>query len=109
MCLVRVAHTVEEAVDEVCNFYRTYHSMRFVGDQLVFRLHRPVSDDELAALSEEFAPMIVQGGISAIDATKAEVRDGDHVDLPRIVFEFDKHQWSMLRRLIDRLNENTPT
>jgi hypothetical protein len=109
MCLVRVAHTVEEAVDEVCNFYRTYHSMRFVGDQLVFRLHRPVGDDELAALSEEFAPMIVQGGISAIDATKAEVRDGDHVDLPRIVFEFDKHQWSMLRRLIDRLNENTPT
>ena len=34
---------------------------------------------------------------------------GDHIDLPRIVFEFDKHQWSMLRRLIDRLNENTPT
>ena len=109
MCLVRVAHTVEEAVEEVCNFYRTYHSMRFVGDQLVFRLHRPVSDDELAALSEEFAPMIVQGEISAIDATKAEIRDGDHVDLPRIVFEFDKHQWSMLRRLIDRLNENTLT
>ncbi|MAL67407.1 MAG: TIGR00730 family Rossman fold protein [Actinomycetota bacterium] len=109
MCLVRVAHTVEEAVNEVCNFYRTYHSMRFVGDQLVFRLNRPVGDDELAAISEEFAPMIVHGGISAIAATKAEVRDGDHIDLPRIVFEFDKHQWSMLRRLIDRLNENTPT
>ena len=68
-----------------------------------------VGDDELAALSEEFAPMIVQGGISAIDATKAEVRDGDHIDLPRIVFEFDKYHWSMLRRLIDRLNENAPT
>jgi len=108
MCLVRVAHTVEEAVDEVCNFYRTYHSMRFVGDQLVFRLNRHVGDEELAALSEEFAPMIVQGGISAIGATKPEVRDGDHIDLPRIMFEFDKHQWSMLRLLIDRLNANTP-
>ena len=47
-------------------------------------------------------------GITAIDATKSEVHDGDHVDLPRIMFEFDKHQWSMLRRLIDRLNANTP-
>ena len=108
MCLVRVAHTVDEALDEVCNFYRSYHSMRFVGDQLVFRLHRPVGDDELAALSEEFAPMIVEGGITAIEATRPEVRDDDHVDLPRIAFHFDKHKWSMLRLLIDRLNANTP-
>ena len=108
MCLVTVAHTVEEAVAEVCGFYRSYHSMRFVGDQLVFRLNREVGDDELAALTEEFAPMIVAGGIERIEATKAEVRDDDHVDLPRIAFEFDKHKWSMLRMLIDRLNENTP-
>ena len=50
--------------------------------------------------------MIVHGGIS--DRDEGGGRDGDHIDL-RIVFEFDKHQWSMLRRLIDRLNENTPT
>lgn len=109
MCLVKVAHTVEEAVDEVCGFYRSYHSMRFVGDQLVFRLSREVGDEELAALSEEFAPMIVAGGIERVAATKAEVRDDDHVDLPRIAFEFDKHKWSMLRMLIDRLNDATPS
>ncbi|MDG1367408.1 MAG: TIGR00730 family Rossman fold protein [Acidimicrobiales bacterium] len=105
MRLVKVAHTVEEAVEEVCAFYRSYHSMRFVGDQLVFRLTRRVDDDELASLNEEFAPMIVAGGIDRIEATRAEVRDDDHIDLARIRFEFDKHKWSMLRMLIDRLNE----
>ena len=29
---------VEEAVDEILHFYREYHSMRYVGDQLVLRL-----------------------------------------------------------------------
>jgi hypothetical protein len=104
---VKVAHSVDEAVDEVCRFYRTYHSMRFVGDQLIFRLRRQVGDDELAALSEEFAPMML-GPIERIEATRQEVRDRDHVDLPRISFEFDKHKWAMLRLLIDRLNDATP-
>ncbi|MEM9202570.1 MAG: TIGR00730 family Rossman fold protein [Actinomycetota bacterium] len=108
MCLVTVAHSVDEAVDEVCRFYRTYHSMRFVGDELIFRLRREIGDDELAALSEEFSPMIVHGGIERVETTRQERRDNDHVDLPRIGFEFDKHKWSMLRMLIDRLNDATP-
>ena len=108
MCLVKVAHTVDEAVEEVCRFYRTFHSMRFVGEQLIFRLTREIGDQELAALSYEFAPMIVDGGIERSEATRPEIRDGDHVDLPRITFEFDKHKWSMLRMLIDRLNDETP-
>ena len=74
----------------------------------IFRLNRPVGDDELAALGEEFAPMIVHGGISAI-ARRRRRSETATTSTPRIVFEFDKHQWSMLRRLIDRLNENTPT
>ena len=82
--------------------------MRFVGDQLVFRLNRPVGD--VSSLhSVRIRPDDRPRRDQRIAATKAEVRDGDHIDLPRIVFEFDKHQWSMLRRLIDRLNENTPT
>jgi hypothetical protein len=52
--------------------------------------------------------MIVAGGIERSEATRPEIRDGDHVDLPRITFEFDKHKWSMLRMLIDRLNDETP-
>ena len=107
MRLVKVATTVGEAVEEICGFYRTYHSMRFVGDRLVMRLNRSVGDEELAMLTEEFRSMILRGGIERCPATEAEIRDDDHVALPRIVFAFDKHQWAMLRRLIDRLNESS--
>ena len=107
MGLVKVAHTVEEAVDEVCRFYRTYHSMRFVGDQLILRLRRVVEAEELVALCEEFAPMM-HGPIRTVEATRQEVRDRDQVDLPRIAFEFDRHKWAMLRLLIDRLNDAIP-
>ena len=31
--------------------------------------------------------------------------DGDHVDLARLSFRFDRHGWSRLRMLIDCLNE----
>ena len=52
--------------------------------------------------------MLEDGGIERIDTTRQEIRDDDHVDLARIGFRFDRHKWSMLRMLIDRLNDNTP-
>jgi len=109
MCLVHVSQTVEDAVEEVCRFYRAFHSMRFVGDRLVFRLRRRVGDAELAALDDEFGYFLSSGGFERIEATSSEVRDDDHVDLDRIAFHFDRHKWSGLRLLIDRLNDATRT
>ena len=107
MQLVRVTSSIDDAVDEVCRFYRSYHSMRFVGDRLIFRLNRPVGDDELASLDEEFGFRIEAGGFERTEATPAEIRDDDHVELDRIAFRFDRHKWSGLRLLIDRLNAET--
>jgi len=107
MQLVRVTSSIDDAVDEVCRFYRSYHSMRFVGDRLIFRLNRPVGDDELASLDDEFGFMIEAGGFERTEATPAEIRDDDHVELDRIAFRFDRHKWSGLRLLIDRLNAET--
>ncbi len=106
LCLVRIARTVDEAVEEVCRFYRAYHSMRFVGSRLIFRLHREVGDEELAALNADFGDMIERGEIERTEPTEAERRDGDHLDLHRIAFRFDRHKWARLRRLIDRLNDH---
>lgn len=108
LALVHRSTTVEDAIDEITGFYQTYHSMRFVGERLVFRLHRRVGDDELAELGSEFAPMLTHGGFERIPATTAERRDDDHVALERIAFRFDRHKWSGLRRLIDRLNGGAP-
>jgi uncharacterized protein (TIGR00730 family) len=104
LCLVKITDSVVEAVTEVTRFYRTYHSLRFVGSRLVLRLERPIGDEEVAALNEEFADIVERGVIERIDATDAEVRDRDELGRHRLAFRFDRHHWARLRLLIDRLN-----
>ena len=102
--LFRTTDSVDAAIAEVEGFYRNYHSIRHVGDRTVVRLQAAPTDEELRALSEEFADIVVDGAIKRTDPFPPEVAGSDHVDLPRIVFRFDKHGWGRLRMLIDRLN-----
>lgn len=108
LCLVKLTDSVDEAVAEICSFYDTYHSMRFVGPRLVLRLKRRVGDSELADLNRDFADIVESGDIERIAATDAETRDDDQVDLDRIAFRFDRHALARLRRLIDALNHRPP-
>jgi len=99
-----VTDSVQDAVDEVLGFYVNYHSQRFVKGRLVLRMVEAPSTDALAALNRDFADIVVRGEIEVVPATPEEVADDDHVDLARIAFRFDRHGWSRLRTLIDRLN-----
>ena len=108
LSLVLVTDSIDDAVEEVCHFYRTYHSIRHVGSRLVLRLHREIGDAELADLNARFGHILAKGEINRIDATEAEIRDDDHVDLHRIAFRFDRRSWAGVRQLIDALNDATP-
>lgn len=103
-----ITSSIEEAADEMTRFYRTYHSSRYVGQRLVLRLKREVSDAELDALNSEFTDIIEDGQIERIEATESEIRDEDHVELHRIAFRFDRHGHARLRMMIDALNDATP-
>ena len=105
MDLFIITSSVEEAADEMVRFYSTYHSSRAVGQRLVLRLKREVSNDELATLTSEFGDIIEAGEIERIDATDSEVADKDHLDLHRIAFRFNRHGYARLRLLIDALND----
>jgi len=102
--LYKITDSIDEALAEIDDFYRNYHSIRFVGDRLVVRLRATPTDEELAALNEEFADIVAEGAIERTEALAAEVRGDDHVDLPRLVLRFDKRSWGRFRMLIDRLN-----
>lgn len=106
MSFVKVCEEVDDAVDEVCHFYRRYHSMRFVGRRLVLRLLEAPDDDELAELNAEFADMVAGAPIALVEPSAGEREDGDVPDLPRIGFGFDRRSYARLRHLIDRLNDN---
>jgi len=106
LSLIRMTDDVDEAVEEICHFYRRYHSMRFVGRRLVLRLNSALSDADLARLSTDYAD-IMRGEIAAVEASPGEIEDHDVPDLPRIAFEFDRHGYGRLRQMINEINDAT--
>jgi uncharacterized protein (TIGR00730 family) len=102
LALFRVTDDVETAVREVVDFYRSYHSSRFVGDLLVLRLRREPAGAELEALNRDFADLLLGGRIEPSGALPEE--DGEDAALPRLVLRFDRRRVGRLRRMIDRLN-----
>jgi len=95
---------IHKAVTEIENFYRVYHSQRYVKDRLVLRLSAMPGSSQLAALSEEFAD-ILDGPIVPEAPSSGEIRDDDYIDLPRVALNFDRIHAGRLRVLVDRLNE----
>lgn len=102
--LVCITDDVDVAVAEVTRFYANYHSMRFVGRDLVLRVQRAPEPDALARLNEEFRDIVASGEIRVSGPTPREERDGDELHLDRVVLRFDRYHWSRLRRLIDAVN-----
>lgn len=104
--LYKVTTSLDEAIAEIRDFYRVYHSQRYVNGDLVIRLQRDISDDLVERLADEFADIIEGGTITKIPATESEVATDDVVDLPRIRFSFNRHGFGRLRALIDELNRS---
>ncbi|HYT87654.1 MAG TPA: LOG family protein [Gemmataceae bacterium] len=104
MALFKLTDSIDEAVAEIRNFYRVYHSMRYVKDELVLRLQKPLSDELLARVRVDFADILVAGTFEQSQALAAEVGDTHVADLPRLRFRFDRRSLGRLRLLIDTIN-----
>jgi hypothetical protein len=104
--LVTITDDVSVALDVLTGFYRNYHSLRFVEGDLVLRMQRLPPADAIAALNRDFSDVVVRGAIEPVEASKAEKSDNDVPELPRLGFRFDRHGYSRLHELIDRLNEH---
>lgn len=102
--LYRITDSADEAVKIVTRFYRNFVSTRFVKDLFVIRLKHAPTDSALEALNEDFGDIIVGPAIKRIEPTPEEREDGDHLDLQRIAFGFNRRDYGRLRQLIDVLN-----
>jgi hypothetical protein len=100
--LFYIAKDPADAAAHIDRFYSVYHSSRYVRDDLVIRLKRPLGDAALARLNDEFGVLVKTGDIHACSAQPGEA---DHRDLPRIKFHHTRHKFGLVRRLIDRVNE----
>ena len=102
---VLVTDSVDAAVTEITGFYRNYDSLRWVGGRLVIRLHTAPTDDELDDLNARFGDLLAEGRIERTAPLRAEVRDDDRLELPRVVLRLDQFKVGALHRLIRALND----
>ncbi len=110
LSLFKLCTSPQEAVDHILRFYRTYHSARYVKDDLVIRVKRQLAQKDIDALSERFAALIKQPDAGGTTGGKIIQRSAydvetDHRDLPRLVFTHTRYHYGRIRQLIDAINE----
>lgn len=103
LAFIKVTDSVEAAVCEITQFYRVYHSMRYIRKDLVLRLNRPLTQATLDRLNLEFAGL-AKGPFVQTDAHPVEANESHIRHLPRLRFCFNRRNFGRLRQLIDAIN-----
>ncbi|MFA5515411.1 MAG: TIGR00730 family Rossman fold protein [Desulfuromonadales bacterium] len=103
--LFTITRDPREAVRIIDEFYRVYHSLRFVRRTLVIRLNRPISAEQIETLESEFSGIIEPGSRLRLTGPLPEETDQpDLLELPRLSFEFNHFSYGLLKAFIRRLN-----
>ena len=96
----------EEAIRVIEEFYRNFHSMRFVDGRLIIRLNKELSDADIEVLGSEFPEVLHPGTRIERSAPLAEEADEpDLLHLPRLALHFDHQHYGLLIAFIGRINK----
>ena len=106
--LFRVVKSADEAVKYINNFYRVYHSIRYVAGLTVIRLNREISRKTLERVNREFKDILISGEIRLSPPTNKEVQEGEFLSLPRLVMNFNMHDYGRLCEMIHVINSDKP-
>ena len=107
LALYKITDRYKDAVDEIMQFYRVYHSMRYVKDQLVLRLRETLHASLLKDINHHFADILSKGDFTLQGALKDEKDEPKLADLIRLVFHFNRRSLGRLRQLIDVVNQGS--
>lgn len=104
--LMYATHDPVDAVKYVTDFYKMYHSMRYIHDLLVLRIEKPLDDKQLDLLNQEFKHLLKKGKITQSLKPFDEERNVPYTfHLTRLAFYFKKDSFANLNKLIHRINE----
>lgn len=102
--LFRITHDPDEAVQEIVNFYRVFHSYRWVREQMVIRIQKPLTAAAIEDLNIRFEHILAAGKILQTTALPEEADDGHLAAFPRVVLTPHKRDFGMIRLFIDAIN-----
>jgi uncharacterized protein (TIGR00730 family) len=106
--LFHISKTVDEAIRYIDDFYKVYHSIRYVSGLTVIRLKKEISARMIEVLNRDFKDILTGGKIKFSPPTDKEVQEGEHLDLTRIAMNFNMRDYGRLFEMIHVINKDLP-
>ncbi len=94
----------KKACEVVQNFYKVYHSIRYVSDQTVIRINRDITDSCLKSINHRFSSFLLKGKIEKTGPLPTEADEPEISQLPRLKMFYNRRSYGKLKLLIDELN-----
>lgn len=105
MHLVRLAHSAEEAAEEIDQFYRNYHSSRWLKERYIIRLNHALNEAAMQQLNSEFGDLCKHGDFQQHPRCESEQDEPELCHMTRLVFAFSGRNHGRLRQLLDLVNQ----
>jgi uncharacterized protein (TIGR00730 family) len=107
LALYKLTDKVDEAVGEILEFFKVYHSMRYVKNKLVLRLKEAPSAALLDDINAHFGDIVSGGQFTAGGPLPEEKDEPELAPYARLVFRFNRRSLGRLRQLIDAVNRGS--
>jgi hypothetical protein len=106
LSLFQIARTCDQAIRYIEDFYRVYHSIRYVFGLAVLRLNREISEKTLKLINQEFQDILTSGQIKVSPPTPKEIQEKEFLNLPRLVMNFNLRDYGRLCEMIHLINKD---
>ena len=102
--LFHLSHSANDAAGYISQFYSRYHSIRYIDNLAVIRMKKALPETALSAIPTDF-PNLCTDGICEQFAPGKYFKDDHFPDKYRLVFSFNKKDYSDLIELIHFINQ----
>ncbi len=106
LSIFRMVKNVDQGIKYIEDFYRVYHSIRYVLGLTVLRLNREISDKTLKFINREFKDILIRGEIKVSPPTEKEILEKEFLNLPRLVMNFNLRDYGRLFEMIKVINND---
>jgi len=105
MALFEWLDSTDAVVERIKQFYSRYHSLRYVNDSLVIRLHEKISQEKIDDLRNRFSDILgTKKELRLSGPLPEEADETETKDMPRLVLSFNRRDFGRLKTLIDAIN-----
>lgn len=102
--LFKVTHDIDAAIAEILQFYKNFHSYRWVQKRMVIRVNKRLTDAALAKLNRDFDALLAADRITQSAALPEEADDTHLAHFHRIVLIPHRRDFGTIRLFIDAIN-----